>query len=263
MGFVDIPEGIIESDCYFYHSLDFPDGSSVTGNWDLRGRFEDYTGNIDVKNKVVLDVGTASGFLAFEAEKRGAQVIALDMPIDGEWDTVPYAREKVVDVEKQLAEKHPNEDVNKRKEGVKRLRNGFFYAHNKFQSSVRLFETMVYDIPPSLGFVDVSFVGSILLHLRDPFLALHNAAALTREQIVISDLCPLKFDELTKRKPYIEFLPDETFSNPFAWWRLSPQALKRMLHVVGFEVEEEYYNNYPLNDRQSRVCTLVARRTRV
>ena len=58
-----------KSDCTFYHSIDYPDGDSVTGVWDIRGKFEQYLGNYSLKGQTVLDVGTASGFIAFEAEK--------------------------------------------------------------------------------------------------------------------------------------------------------------------------------------------------
>jgi len=70
MGFVAIPDVTENLDCYFYHSMDFPDGSSVAGDWDLRGRFDDYTANVEVRNKVVLDVGTASGFWHLRLKQR-------------------------------------------------------------------------------------------------------------------------------------------------------------------------------------------------
>ena len=65
-------------ECVFYHSIDLPGIGSVKGEWDLRGKFDEYIGSIDVSGKTVLDVGTASGFLTFEAEKRGATVFSFD-----------------------------------------------------------------------------------------------------------------------------------------------------------------------------------------
>jgi hypothetical protein len=35
-------------DCIFYHCLDLPDGESVSGNWDIRGGFEQYVGVVSV-----------------------------------------------------------------------------------------------------------------------------------------------------------------------------------------------------------------------
>lgn len=66
-------------ECVFYHSLDLPFSGYQKGHWDLRGKFKNYTNDVSFKNKIVLDVGTASGFLSFEAEKHGAkQVVSVD-----------------------------------------------------------------------------------------------------------------------------------------------------------------------------------------
>ena len=66
-------------DCYFYHTMDLPEFGVVRGHWDLRGRFEDYLSGVPVAGKSVLDVGAATGFLSFEAERRGARVLSVDM----------------------------------------------------------------------------------------------------------------------------------------------------------------------------------------
>src|SRR6476620_5525485 len=67
-------------DCFFYHAMELPGFGLIPAHWDLRGRFDDYIGGIDVRGKSVLDVGTATGFLSFEAEKRGAsRVLSFDM----------------------------------------------------------------------------------------------------------------------------------------------------------------------------------------
>ena len=66
------------NECVFYHSMDLPGLGTVEGQWDLRGRFDEYIGGIDVNGKTFLDVGAASGFLSFEAERRGASVISFD-----------------------------------------------------------------------------------------------------------------------------------------------------------------------------------------
>ena len=62
------------AECVFYHSLDLPLSGPQKGHWDLRGRFDDYVGNVPLSGRSALDVGTASGFLSFEAEKRGANI---------------------------------------------------------------------------------------------------------------------------------------------------------------------------------------------
>src|SRR6266403_2835052 len=77
-------------ECVFYHALDLPSFGAVEGHWDLRGRFDEYVGYTDLRDKTVLDVGTASGFLSFEAEKRGATVVSIDASSARPWDRVPF-----------------------------------------------------------------------------------------------------------------------------------------------------------------------------
>src|SRR5260370_38962033 len=65
-------------ECVFYHALDLPSFGAVEGHWDLRGRFDEYVGYTDLRDKTVLDVGAASGFRPFEAERPGPTVRSLD-----------------------------------------------------------------------------------------------------------------------------------------------------------------------------------------
>ncbi len=59
-------------DCEGYHFIDLPGGEVFPGQWDLRGRMPEYIGYAIVKDKRVLDIGCANGFLSFEMEKLGA-----------------------------------------------------------------------------------------------------------------------------------------------------------------------------------------------
>ena len=85
---------VVESpeDCYFYHRFDLPGLGTVGGDWDLRSCIDAYLGNYRFSGKRVLDVGTASGFLTFEMEKRGATVVSFDMEDGGQWNVVPHFR---------------------------------------------------------------------------------------------------------------------------------------------------------------------------
>jgi regulator of replication initiation timing len=66
-------------DCYFYHTMELPGLGVMAGPWDLRDSVDEYLGHVSFNGKRVLDVGTASGFLTFEAEKRGAEVVSFDL----------------------------------------------------------------------------------------------------------------------------------------------------------------------------------------
>ena len=47
-------------ECFFYHTIELPGFGLVRGQWDLRDRFGEYVGGVDVAGKSVLDVWTAS-----------------------------------------------------------------------------------------------------------------------------------------------------------------------------------------------------------
>src|SRR3954466_14423864 len=78
-------------DCFFYHAMDLPGFGLVRAHWDLRGRFDEYIGGVDLAGKSVMDIGTATGFLSFEAEKRGAsRVVSFDMSDPRQQTFLPF-----------------------------------------------------------------------------------------------------------------------------------------------------------------------------
>ncbi|MBI4379846.1 MAG: hypothetical protein HY574_01450 [candidate division NC10 bacterium] len=81
-------------DCDFYHSMHVPGIGEVSGDWDLRAVVDDYLGGVDFSGKRVLDVGTASGFLSFEMEKRGAEVVSLDLDDAARFEFVPHFKQQ-------------------------------------------------------------------------------------------------------------------------------------------------------------------------
>ncbi len=148
------------SDCVFYHSIDIPGYGTVEGQWDLRPGVEQYLGRFDFKGKRALDIGTASGFLTFHAERAGADVISFDLSEDWPWDIVPFSGANLGEIDAA------------RRAIMRRVNNGYWLCHRAFRSRAKVVYGAVYDIPEAIGPVDVAIYGSILLHLRDPFLAL-------------------------------------------------------------------------------------------
>jgi 2-polyprenyl-3-methyl-5-hydroxy-6-metoxy-1,4-benzoquinol methylase len=69
------------SETGWYHSMEFPDGSFVNGYHtlpDLKQRWAEFGFPEDLTGKRVLDIGAWDGWFSFEAERRGAEVVALD-----------------------------------------------------------------------------------------------------------------------------------------------------------------------------------------
>src|SRR5262245_25532049 len=105
-------------ECFFYHAMDIPGLGTVAHEaaWDLRGRFEDYTGHLEVKGRTFLDVGAASGFISFEAEKRGAIVTSFDLDSGARREVVP---------------KGPDFDSDQM---YREMKNAYWFCHRAFSS---------------------------------------------------------------------------------------------------------------------------------
>lgn len=254
-------------ECWFYHSMDLPGYGPVRGQWDLRGRVDAYLGGVSVAGKRVLEVGTASGFLCFEMERRGAEVVAYDLSPDQNWDVVPFGGASSAAASAA------------KKENIRKLNNGWWLAHRAFASKAKVVYGSVYEIPEQIGPVDIVLFGSILLHVRDPFLALQRAGALARETMIVTDIMPrletgasTRLKRLAKRIffrlagkvcPYMVFLPDPAKAQSCdTWWQLSPATVSRFLQVLGFEsVTVTYHRQFcVLKNRDQDLYTVVARR---
>jgi len=98
------------------------------------------------------------------------------------------------------------------------------------------------DLPADLGRFDISVFGSILLHLRDPFLALSQAAERTDEAVVVVE--PLAHDGADLDQPVLRWNPTRGVS-PNGWWNLSPGAVTEMLAVLGFPNSTVTYHREP------------------
>ena len=49
--FVGWPDPVRAEDCYWYHTMDVPGIGVTPGNWDLRGKFPEYIGHVNVAGK--------------------------------------------------------------------------------------------------------------------------------------------------------------------------------------------------------------------
>ena len=260
------------SECMFYHTMDVPGYGHVEGQWDLREGVAPYLGHVPLHGKRVLELGTADGFLTFEMERQGAEVISYDLSEDYRWDVVPYARAALVAGRSgdDAAWVATDEGY---KDGIRRLNNAYWLCHRAFGSSARAVYGTVYDVPAEIGDVDVTTFGALLLHTRDPFAALTSAVRLTRETVIVTEpkdplSLPPAFAALRSRlprrfrRPYMRFNPDwRTGQDPDGWWRLSPELVVDFLGVLGFERSEVTYHTQIYRRRPRRMFTVVGHRT--
>lgn len=211
---------------FFYHTMDFPDGTSVTGQWDIRGRFESYIGNYPLAGKTVLDAGTATGFLAFSAERAGARVTALDVRSTAETPRIPhrdslYHRDRAAWIKEQDTRLiHP-------------LKQGFWYAWHKLSSSVEVVYAPLDQLHAWDRKFDVVLAGAIIEHIADPISAIGTFARLANEAVIIAYTNVLDTDEWVMRPGYDISHPMQDFE----WWTLSRGLYAQVFDNLGFKIE--------------------------
>ncbi len=241
------------ADCYFYHTVDLPGYGLVTGEWDLRDGVDDYLGHQPLAGKRVLEVGTASGFLCVEMERRGAEVVAYDLSDAMSWDIVPFAG---ADLQKKASDWA---------EHIRRLNNSWWLTQHATKSSARVIYGTVYEIPLAIGSVDVCTFGSVLLHVRDPLRALQSAARLSPQTIIVTDLLRRRrFGFLPERPSQRRsplFVPNGKKKAPLeTWWSFSPESVSNLLAIVGYRTTRTVRHAQRYRGRLMPMFTVVASR---
>lgn len=235
-------------DCFFYHAMDLPGFGLVRAHWDLRGRFDDYVGGVDVSGKSVLDVGAATGFLSFEAEKRGAaRVLSFDMSDPRQQTFLPF--------KDKLYSRDPEQWARQYGAEIEQWKNAYWLCHRLLESKAEVYYGNVYELPMELGQFDIAIVGSVLEHLNDQITALASIARLTKETLVlVSPL--LQTDERIARFEALASNPDADFT----WWTYSLGVYREVLGMLGFKIakvsQAKYY--YMYGDRFEERSTIVA-----
>jgi tRNA (mo5U34)-methyltransferase len=155
----------------WYHTIDLPGGVRTPGAFDHRDLVPHYGLPDSLAGQRVLDVNTFDGFWAFEFERRGAEVVAADIPRFSAIDFPDQAR-AVLDAENLDAD----------------VGAGFKIAHEALESKVQYRPCSVYDLDPeTFGTFDLVHVGDLLLHLENPMRALRAIRSVTRGRAMIVD----------------------------------------------------------------------------
>ncbi len=162
----------------------------------------------DLNNKKVLDIGTWDGFFSFELERRGANVLSIDI-----WD--------------------------------KDIPALFLFAREKLNSKVEYKKMDVHDLNPNLiGKFDMVFCAGVLYHLRYPLIALERIRSVTGGFLIIETVAMIPF--IHEKFPMIGFFPgDKKAISSGRPWGISGAAtiswLKEALYSAGFaRVEVKY-----------------------
>ena len=203
----------------WYHTLELGGGIVTPGLFDHRSYVARYGLPDDISGLRALDIGAQDGFWSFELERRGASVTSLDLsdPAQLDWPA------------------HLRPEGTRREAGGFPLaeRRAFDIAHRALGSSVKRVDMSVYDATPERlgGTFDLVFSGSILMHLRDPVLALERMAALCSGRLVIAE-------EYSRRLEWLPGAGAAEFrgeSSWMTWWIPASRTWLSMVRCAGFE----------------------------
>jgi tRNA (mo5U34)-methyltransferase len=203
----------------WYHTIRLPHGVVTPGYVDHREQLPYYNLPNDMAGMRVLDVATFDGFWAFEFERRGAEVVAIDIASTSDLD-IPRNWRDVFD-----------------EKGVKLAKGeGFRIASEILQSKVRKEVCSVYDVNPDrFGMFDMVFCSDLLIHLRDPLHAMESIWTVVRDRAIFADVYHPDL-EAFKDSALVEFCQA---GQTDVWWRPSTTCYKLWLHLARFSRVEE------------------------
>ncbi len=166
----------------WYHSMELPSGviPGFMSLDELRQRWSQFPLPGNLTGARLLDIGTWDGWFAFEAERRGAEVVAVDIA----------------------------------------AQENFYHAHRERRSSVRYEVCEVYKLPEfQLGAFDYTLFLGVLYHLRHPLRALEIVCALTKQLAVVDSFIVLdEGGESHSPIPWMEFYEHTELANQVDNW---------------------------------------------
>jgi tRNA (mo5U34)-methyltransferase len=203
----------------WHHDFEIIPGVRTHGAYDPVGLWKQLQLPPDMSGLSLADVGASNGYFSFEARKRGARVVAFDF-------------------------RHKDNSGF----GLAQYVNGL--------SEIQHHQINVLDITPGqFGQFDIVLALGLLYHVSDPYMALANCAALSRNRLLIESYCiDRQLPERLTSEPIMRFFPDsERFpmqGQPNAdrsnFWGFTATCLRRMVEDIGFVVQNS-------NVREDRV----------
>jgi tRNA (mo5U34)-methyltransferase len=204
----------------WYHSIELAPGIVTPGVVDLR-RVARRLLPDDLRGRRALDVGTFDGFWAFEMERRGAEVVAIDVEAIESAEWPPLSRPRLERESREL--------------GVE-LGTGFRLAAGCLGSAVQRVVCPVYELDAESigGAVDFAFSGAILLHLRDPVRALERVREVlpAGAELRLYEPVSIWLSLSARRRPAASF---QAAAGEFNWWVPNLAGLAAYLRAASFE----------------------------
>jgi tRNA (mo5U34)-methyltransferase len=185
----------------WYHSFEFPDGTVIDGYMQLavqKERYARYPIPDNLSGKRLLDIGAWDGWFSFEAERHGAQTMAIDCV------EIPT----------------------------------FLQVYRRLGSKVDYRVLDFYELPAAgLGKFDVVFFLGVLYHLRHPLLALEIVCGLTTDVAIVESFVidAETWKDHENAIPTLEFYETFELGNQYDNWSgLTVACLLAMCRAAGF-----------------------------
>lgn len=202
----------------WYHRIELRPGIVTPGINDSRRILELLELPDDLSGKTVLDIGARDGFFAFECERRGAKVTAVDYyPAEG---------------------------------------TGFALCARVLGSNVSFVQENIFHLTPErFGTFDLVLMLGLLYHLRDPLGALdivHRLCAdrcivethILDNHLVLGDRSVVPLESIDPRLatlPIMQFYPGRTLNNDATnYWAPNIACLEAMASEAGFAVQRTH-----------------------
>ena len=202
----------------WYHTMELAPGVLTPGWLDTRPVASRVPLPRSLAGMRCLDVATFNGFWAFEMERRGSDdVVAIDVLDPARWDWPVASTAEAIEA---IGARHAG---------------GFDIAKRELSSAVQRLERSVYELDPEQdGTFDLVYLGSLLVHLRDPVRALERIRSVCRGTLVLVDGIDLPLSLMLPRLPVAHF---DGRGRPW-WWYSNAAGLTRLVESGGFEVTE-------------------------
>jgi tRNA (mo5U34)-methyltransferase len=228
-----------------------PGGIVTPGDYDLEDALARIPFPASLTGRRCLDVGTRDGFFAFEMERRAAdEVIAIDVDDPARLD-MPHPQPKLGDHVRA---------------GLARRDAAYHVAHRALSSRVRRLDLSVYDLDRAqVGEFAFAFIGTLLLHLRDPIGALTAVRGVLRPDATLISNEPVALT-LTLAHPRQPAARVEMVGPRPFWFVPNVAARARMLEAAGFDVISHgrpYLMRYGPGWRRPPLVSALRRRGRL
>lgn len=209
----DLARRLIEGKPW-HHDFEILPGVRTHGSYNPSVLWNELQLPADMKGISVADVGASNGYFSFEARKRGARVVAFDF-------------------------RHKDNSGF----GLLQYINGM---HDIEHQQANVLEIT----PKKYGQFDIVLALGLLYHIADPYRALANCAALTRDRLLVESYCidPLLPPEIATQ-PIMRFISDsQRFpthghnSDRSNFWGFTSVCLLRMVEDVNLSLVRQKVN---------------------